>query len=388
MWNINRLLAILLLLISFDVNAQIDYSQADFNFIGVGARARGMGNSHIAAANDESAIFWNPAKLTQINNVSRISLSALFTHDSFSNSDTSFSSFNDNSNHGTFNFLGFSSPFTIFKFKAAMGFAYYKAIDFYQDKGEFGTEVIQSSTGGVDVLAPSLAFALHPKISLGLSYNFYRGKYKFNDSMSNDFEHTLSGENLTVGLQFNQNNLTIGSVFRTPFSLKIEQPDSTISITMPVMFGFGIAYRVGENLLITSDYEIRAFSKSRAEDENNQTIFVSNEDTGDETEWIDWESSSAFRSGLEYQIRYGKLMLPLRCGFANIPRPNADGKKQQINSWMLTCGFGMQTDNIQLDVSADYSIANWSDELGENMYSTEMQNSITILATVTILWTK
>ncbi len=389
MSNANRFLSILfILLTTFGANAQIDYSQTDFSFIGVGARARGMGNSHIAATNDESAIYWNPAGMTRINEVSRISLSALFNHDSHAVNDTSHSSVEKADSHGTFNFLGLSSPFNIFKYKASMGVAYYKVIDFYRDEGDAGSELFQSSSGGVDVLAPSLAFALHPNISLGLSCNFYTGKYKFNDSMSNDFQHSLSGENVTLGLQYLQNNLMIGTVFRTPFSLKIDQPDSVISITMPAMFGVGIAYQVGENLLITSDYEIRTFSKSNAEDKNNQTIRVVDDETGEEEDWIDWENAIAIRTGLEYQIRYGRLMVPLRSGFAKIAKPLLDGKNQQINSWMLTAGFGMQTENIQWDISAEYSIANWSDKVEENIFSTRTKNSLTILSTVTIIWTK
>lgn len=389
MSNLNRFLSILFfLLITIEANAQIDYSQTDFSFIGVGARARGMGNSHIAAANDESAIYWNPAGMTRINEVSRISLSALFNHDSHAVNDTSLSSVEEPASHGTFNFLGLSSPFSIFKYKASMGVAYYKVIDFYRDEGDAGSELIQSSSGGVDVLSPSLAFALHPNISLGLSYNFYTGKYKFNDSMSNDFQHALSGENVTVGVQYLQNKLMIGTVFRTPFSLKIDQPDSVFSITMPAMFGVGIAYQVGENLLITSDYEIRTFSKSNAEDENNQTIRVLNEESGEEEDWIDWENTIAIRTGLEYQIRYGRLMVPLRGGFAKTAHPLLDGKNQQINSWMLTAGLGMQTENIQLDISAEYAVANWSDKVEENIFSTRAKNSLTILSTVTIIWTK
>ncbi len=43
-------------------------STAQFLKIGVGARATGMGESYIAVANDPSALYWNPAGLTQYDN--------------------------------------------------------------------------------------------------------------------------------------------------------------------------------------------------------------------------------------------------------------------------------------------------------------------------------
>jgi len=43
-------------------------STAQFLKIGVGARATGMGESFVAVANDPSALYWNPAGLTQYDN--------------------------------------------------------------------------------------------------------------------------------------------------------------------------------------------------------------------------------------------------------------------------------------------------------------------------------
>lgn len=43
-------------------------STAQFLKIGVGARATGMGESYIAVANDPSALYWNPAGVTQYDN--------------------------------------------------------------------------------------------------------------------------------------------------------------------------------------------------------------------------------------------------------------------------------------------------------------------------------
>ena len=43
-------------------SAQVE-EQLEYNFLGAGARANGMGDAFIAVADDATAIFWNPAGL-------------------------------------------------------------------------------------------------------------------------------------------------------------------------------------------------------------------------------------------------------------------------------------------------------------------------------------
>lgn len=56
------------LLIILSVTAYCDNGKSTDNFLlsGPGSRARGMGNAYIAAADDVSAIYWNPAGLSQM----------------------------------------------------------------------------------------------------------------------------------------------------------------------------------------------------------------------------------------------------------------------------------------------------------------------------------
>jgi hypothetical protein len=68
------LLAVCTLVVQHELNAQLmpvlgaqraGTASAQFLKIGVGARAAGMGDSFIAVANDASALYWNPAGLSQ-----------------------------------------------------------------------------------------------------------------------------------------------------------------------------------------------------------------------------------------------------------------------------------------------------------------------------------
>ncbi|MFZ5518599.1 MAG: OmpP1/FadL family transporter [Candidatus Zhuqueibacterota bacterium] len=387
MSNSNRFVFFLLLMFTLNVSAQVNYSEADFNFIGVGARAKAMGNSQIAFVNDEHAIFWNPAGLTQLKDMSRISLSALMNHRQFTENDSSLVFPAENDQHATLNFFGFASPIPLKIGRAAVGFGFYKALDFYSTEANPENAFQPVSSGGVDVLAPALAFAWKNNIAGGLSFNFYQGKYRYRDGVTQDFKHIYDGFNVTLGLQMHRNDFSFGALFRTPFDLKISQPDSTIRITMPAMFGLGFAYRLGEDVLLAADYEVRFFSNSRAENEATETIQIIDETACSGEDWIDWENSHILRTGLEYRIRYGKIQAPLRWGLARIPHPTRDGKNLQIHTWSVTGGFGIQTDNIQIDLGADYGITNWSEKLAENIFVTRMKNSITMLVSVTIIWT-
>jgi len=387
MFNSNRFIVLLLLIFTLEVTAQINYNQADFNFLGVGARAKAMGNSQIASVNDEYAVFWNPAGLTQLKNVSRISLAALMNHRQFTENDSSLTFPAENDQHATFNFIGFASPIPLKFGRAAVGFGFYKALDFYSTQENMESALQPVSSGGVDVLAPALAFAWKNRVAGGMSFNFYQGKYRYRDGITQDFKHIYDGFNVTLGLQIHRDDFSFGAIFRTPFDLKISQPDSTIRITMPAMFGLGLAYRLGDDVIIAADYEVRFFANARAENDARETIRMTDEISETEKDWIDWQNSHIVRTGVEYRIRYGKIQAPLRWGLARIPHPNRDGKNLQIHTWSLTGGFGIQTENIQIDLGADYGIANWSERLADNFFVTRLRHAFTVLISVTVLWT-
>jgi len=46
--------------------AHASWNAGNFLKFGIGARAMGMGNSFVAVADDATAVYWNPAGLTQV----------------------------------------------------------------------------------------------------------------------------------------------------------------------------------------------------------------------------------------------------------------------------------------------------------------------------------
>ena len=57
------LLTAAILLAAGIATAQDVEDQLEYNFLGAGARANGMGDAFVAVADDATAIFWNPAGL-------------------------------------------------------------------------------------------------------------------------------------------------------------------------------------------------------------------------------------------------------------------------------------------------------------------------------------
>ena len=61
--SVFSLLTAAILLAAGIATAQDVEDQLEYNFLGAGARANGMGDAFVAVADDATAIFWNPAGL-------------------------------------------------------------------------------------------------------------------------------------------------------------------------------------------------------------------------------------------------------------------------------------------------------------------------------------
>ncbi len=79
-----------------------------------------------------------------------------------------------------------------------------------------------------------------------------------------DYTTDMSGINFTVGGLFDFNQFKLGVVFKSPYSLTIENEDRLwdYKFSMPQMLGFGAAFAATENLTIAADYEMRKYSEA------------------------------------------------------------------------------------------------------------------------------
>ena len=372
-------------------------SNVDFNIIGAGARARGMGGAFIGVADDATAIGWNPAGIAQLDKMEASAVGVfnmkkatedqnwnypLYSWDSTASSEASVS-------HIAPSFFSLIIPFKATDRNVVIGVAYNRMIDMGWGKSKDSTtaswtvEKEWKGTGGIDAITPALAIQITPKFSLGLAGNIvmnsyketYNADYSDGDYYEETYEESYSGFNLNSGILAQLNKqISVGAMFRFPFTLSVEQEENSWSssyigtgslplyeyeITMPMMFGVGLAFRPSENMTLAFDYERRNYSSSEMTGPYSST--------GADTTY-NWgmQNVNQLRVGMEYLFVGQNAVFPVRLGFRTNPQvwPALEWKEDASGNWssdstglngtVFTGGFGMKFGNIWFDLAGEY----------------------------------
>ena len=179
------------------------------NPIGSGARAQGMGGAFIAVADDATAASWNPGGLMQLE---RPEFSYVF---SFAHRRKDF----DSSSHpeasgmnevyrDDLNYFSVALPFRAFDKNMVVSLNYQRLYDFYDeldfdfdykgfmsDSSFFNVETHTRfrQTGSVKAFAPAFAIQITPRLSFGITLNFWT------DDLGYDNEWKIKRETTGVG---------------------------------------------------------------------------------------------------------------------------------------------------------------------------------------------
>ncbi len=244
------------------------FQLTDYNFLGGGAKARGMGGAFFAVSDDPTAASWNPAGLSQLDktqmNLSFSSYMHRTEYTSTSDSPTWGYSFTDELKHDV-NAISFASlviPFKLKNRELVGGVLYQKLADIYQEnryamvlhevltwegdtiENYLLPPIDEKVTGNLDEISISLGGKLFESLSLGAGVNVYAGKFTSDASFFAPFfaaEETLvyadpsglngirfrphiqseySGFNFTLGAMYTLDKLRLAGVVKTPFTLK------------------------------------------------------------------------------------------------------------------------------------------------------------------------
>ncbi|MBN1153328.1 hypothetical protein JXB12_00255 [candidate division KSB1 bacterium] len=327
----------------------LSYAQeADFNFIGAGARARGMGGAFIGLADDATAMSWNPAGLAKLE-TPEASVVGMITNYGVSSDIDEFDEEPYKSSHANLNFISGAVPLNIGARNLVAGVAYQQIMDLYYKYD--GEDYTDERTGGIYAITPAIGVQLSPTFSLGASFNIYTGKTEYtSEDLTGEwddesYEYSYSATNFNVGALFDYDKFRLGAVFKTGFDLKEEYEgrDFSAEISMPNILGFGVSYLATENLTLAADYEMRSFSESE----------ITYEDSEPDT--LGWEDINQLRVGAEYLMMSGDNIIPLRLGFATTPSLYKDDQGDQITGYNLTAGVGIIMGNINLDLGIEYN---------------------------------
>jgi len=388
---------------------QIRGAQADYNITGTGARAEGFGGAFIGVADDATAITWNPGGLTQLERVELSLVGRQASNGSKLTSSVSPSQ-NNSQTHLSLNSASIVFPFTLKDHKIVFAAAFQRQFDLNSDKTDVSgdVETREAISGGVDNVSTAVAYKFGKFVSAGVSANYWFGKpaskYKEARVSTNEIYYAQSqhddyfGYNFNSGilLDFNSSKtpLKIGLSVRTPFTLNSETSydgagryytvwggnpnedysftyDITQKIHIPMMIGLGSSYQFGENFIVSADYELRKFAKSK-----NKVLFSTRSVDGEGNVAIypgdfsynlseSKKDLNQFRVGAEYLWVNDFAVIPVRAGFRTLPTLTAnstyDGtntKRSQTSGNAISLGLGLIMSSFALDVA--YTISGYT----------------------------
>ncbi|MFQ6002239.1 MAG: OmpP1/FadL family transporter [Candidatus Zixiibacteriota bacterium] len=242
----------------------------DYNFLGGGAKARGMGGAFFAVSNDPTAASWNPAGLSQLDKAQmNLSFSSHMQRREYTSTSDSpswdFSFGGELKNDANaISFAGVVIPFTLREAELVGEVLYQRLADVYQensyvtllDSAFSDTEgdtienyalpsIDEKVTGKLDKISLSLGAKLFESLSLGAGVNIYAGEFvsdanffapvgrtnevlyvdttgrngiRFHPNIKSDY----SGFNFTLGFMYMLEKLRLAGVVNTPFTLKEE----------------------------------------------------------------------------------------------------------------------------------------------------------------------
>ena len=278
-------------------------------------------------------------------------------------------------------FVGVGYPLRVAGRNLTLGFAYQRLLDLSQKNTETfyiyptGTiDHVESPSGALHSLVPSLAVALNSRLALGVSYHLLRGQSDYRFEVKSPFvdefvfygfkdKEEYDGGFLVGGLQFKPKDWLAFGVTVTPgwkYTLEekreslflvsgvvtsgtnvdgdtlITPPDSLHKheLDVPLFYELGIALKPSSRLTLAFDFAARPWGG--AELRNNGVATTSN--------LLD---ANSLRFGLEYLARTKWADVPLRLGYYTNPSPYKDRFFQnqfwgkQIESGVLTYGFGL-----------------------------------------------
>ncbi len=252
------------------------------NFVGLGARAMGMGGAHIALAEDFSALWWNPAGLARIR---RIELSGGLGYQKDKSRCSLFGYHKgDRDSHTKLGSGDIAVPVPTYRGSLVFGFGFHRLQNFDSSlrfeggipEDTLWEEGLELRSGGLYTWGLGGAIDLSSSLSLGATVMIWGGGENYTWDITKDtldrqgtslevtnrdyFDDEYSGLNLKLGLLFRVNRyITLGGVLESPLKLTIEQDwtsqtdslfgDSLVSaedygyykykLSLPYKFGLG-----------------------------------------------------------------------------------------------------------------------------------------------------
>ena len=347
------------------------------NLNGVGSKSIAMGGAFVGLADDFSAVYYNPAGLSQMEAPSLSVFGSFILPKGTYQFDLAGIDTETNSRVYPTGALGYFKPLSD---KITFGILAYMPSGAGADWD--GNDLLMLSDGipftwesqvGIMTVAPSISYKMSEMFSVGLSLNLNYGLLKVSKPGIGQYEEDLSGMafNATIGAMFKPSDkFSIGVSFKTPYKVKLKG-DATMSAidifglpntiemereaTFPLWLGAGIAVKPTDKLTITADVHFTNWEKldkipATLDDVLWQLVL------GDALDLhLKWEDKVQLRFGLEYLL---SETFALRAGFYTDPGPSPLETQNillpSIDYNVATLGFGFNTGKIIVDFTLEY----------------------------------
>lgn len=389
------------------------------NPIGSGARAQGMGGAFIAVADDATAASWNPGGLMQLERP-EFSFALSFDHrrkDYNSSRHPEASAMNEIYREDL-NYFSVAYPFRAFDKNMVVSLNYQRLYDFYDDiefdqnfrqvsSGTFrhiDTHTKFKQTGALKALSPAFAVQLTPRLSVGLTFNFWTDNLGYDNEWNSErittarasfhgiFTNSVTGQknlilskfrteqvreeenddfegfNMNIGFLWHINRvITLGGVLKTPFTADFDrktiirtnsfsysatrltaplfssfETKESLEMKFPMSYGIGLAFRLSDAFTVAFDVYRTHWSDFWLKSENGSSSPI----TGKHRNESHVHDTTQVRIGCEYLFILEKTIVPLRLGAFYDPEPS---EKIPEDYFGISVGTGIMLGNVVLD---------------------------------------
>ncbi len=360
------------------------------NLNSIGVKAGGMGGAFIGLADDYSAIYWNPAGISNIENTQ---VAAYFTGvmptATYKNS---MAHIDATTKAQMFPVPGLMGYVPITTGVMTLGFGVYipSGLGTTWDGDELknltgGHSYEWLSQIGVANISPAVSFQLLPTLSVGaainLSYGFLDLKKPMGMPNPHDNTKMIFGQysesssgmgfGATIGFLFQATNeISIGASFKTANKIAFsgtakndlvkaalrehyKDADLERDITWPMWIGGGVAVKPINVLTITADVQYTAWSVLDKMHTTYKGWEMAKVTEGDMM--MNWEDKMQLRFGAEFDAMD---MLAIRAGYYLDPAPAPDETVNilfpSINYAGPTFGFALKFTDLTVEASVEY----------------------------------
>ncbi len=371
--------------------------------VGGGARATAMGGAGVAAVDDGMAAAVNPAALTRLASsqalvVGRFSFGSVSLHPRSPLP-------NDVSLEGSMGselapeFVGVVFPLSTSGRRIMAALAVTNLFDLSRStlfRWVVGHEypiknyrdIDETSTGGLYALTCAIGAELNQRFSAGLTVHFLSGRHRVELSERSAVEGVESGqttwrqENKFSGLSLQAattakvaRSLDLGLKLSLPHTLTFVRPSPVHSaddtagadfgLKIPLFLTVGAAFRPRNRVCLALDYRWAPWSKAKL-------------DTADWVSGPSMPDAHSVHFGIEYQVPFREVLLPVRLGIRSDPRAEyqfageaAGHRGKPVRGVALCAGVGVQSVLVSFDLSVDFAL---SDYAGRNVFSEEPED--------------